>query len=109
MLPWSIGQMILAGIAYLLPYWSHLQLVISVPSLFITMILLIPNLIVESPKWLLLHDRREEAEEIMSFAAKMNGREDQVKSMKPNQPAAHLSSSSWCLRDLLSGPHLMIC
>ena len=51
-----------AGIAYLIPNWHHMELVFSVPliGLYVTYWVL-----PESPRWLLSQGRTEEAEEIV--------------------------------------------
>ncbi|XP_072032143.1 organic cation transporter protein-like [Amphiura filiformis] len=66
---WASGMMALAGIAYLLRDWRHLQLAISLPSL-----LTIPLwwLVPESTRWLLSRGRTSEAEEILQKIARYN-------------------------------------
>ncbi|XP_041958110.1 organic cation transporter protein [Alosa sapidissima] len=67
----GVGNMLLAGIAYLLRDWRQLQLAISAPGvLFIFYIWLVPH----SARWLLVKDRTEEAVTLLRRAAKVNGR-----------------------------------
>ncbi|XP_054651758.1 solute carrier family 22 member 3 [Dunckerocampus dactyliophorus] len=73
---YSIGMVILPGLAYLVTSWRILQLVMSAPCfLFISYYWIVP----ESPRWLLAQKRTSEATRIMSDVAKRNGR-----SLPPN-------------------------
>ena len=60
-----------AGIAYLIPNWHHMELVFSLPliGLYATYWIL-----PESPRWLLSQGRTKEAEEIVRKIAKYNGK-----------------------------------
>jgi len=66
---YSFGYMLLPGIAYLIPNWRWMTCCISVIG-FLTL----PALycIVESPRWLLLRGRKEEAFEILHMIADVN-------------------------------------
>ncbi|NWU68641.1 S22A3 protein, partial [Pterocles burchelli] len=66
----SLGTMILPGIAYLVPTWQGIQLAISLPNfLFLLYYWVVP----ESPRWLLTRKKREKALKIMHNIAKHNG------------------------------------
>ena len=73
---WSLGYITTAPLAWLLPTWSHLQLVISLPSLVLALALAL--LIPESPRWLLVNGKHEEAETVLEAARKMNKRDELV-------------------------------
>ncbi|XP_076371650.1 organic cation transporter protein-like [Tachypleus tridentatus] len=56
---WAAGYTILPGIAWLLPNWSHIQMAISIPCIgFFSLWWILP----ESPRWLLTHNKFNEAE-----------------------------------------------
>ncbi|KAJ8921481.1 hypothetical protein NQ315_003099 [Exocentrus adspersus] len=63
--PVSLSYMSIAGIAWLLREWRHLQLAISLPGWIIP----------ESPRWLLAVGRTEEVMVVLEKAAKANGRD----------------------------------
>ncbi|XP_076077761.1 organic cation transporter protein-like [Mytilus galloprovincialis] len=68
---WAAGAMILALAAYLIRDWRHLNLVMSVPPvLFLSYIWLVP----ESPRWLLIKGKIQEAEAILEKTARLNKR-----------------------------------
>ncbi|KAJ8959922.1 hypothetical protein NQ314_006124 [Rhamnusium bicolor] len=70
--PVSLSYITIAGIAWLLREWRHLQLAISLPGfLFLGLWWLIP----ESPRWLLALGRTQEVIVILEKAARANGRE----------------------------------
>ncbi|XP_051471964.1 solute carrier family 22 member 3 isoform X2 [Apus apus] len=67
----TLGIMILPGIAYLVPTWQGIQLAISLPNfLFLLYYWVVP----ESPRWLLTRKKGEKALKIMHNIAKHNGK-----------------------------------
>ncbi|XP_042224820.1 organic cation transporter protein-like isoform X2 [Homarus americanus] len=66
----SIGFMVLPAIAYFVREWRYLQLYISVPSVIL---LLYYWWLPESPRWLIMQGRHQEAFEILKEAARVNG------------------------------------
>ncbi|XP_042881764.1 organic cation transporter protein-like [Penaeus japonicus] len=66
----SVGFMLLPGIAYFVRDWRNLELCISVPTV---VLLLYYWLLPESPRWLMQQGRHEEGIEILAKAAKVNG------------------------------------
>lgn len=68
--PWVIDYVLLAGLAYLLRNWRHLQLVISLLLLpALTAIWFLP----ESPMWLVANGKVEESEKVLQDMARNNG------------------------------------
>jgi len=66
---YAAGYMYLPGLAYLIPNWRHLTFVtgcIGIFSLFLVYYL------VESPRWLFLKGRKEEAMRVLIYIAKEN-------------------------------------
>ncbi|KAF7997518.1 hypothetical protein HCN44_006089 [Aphidius gifuensis] len=68
-IPYSLGHMSLAGIAYYFRHWQHLQLAISLPSIILLGYWWI---VPESPRWLLAVGKQKRACEILTRAAKIN-------------------------------------
>uniref|UniRef100_A0A8B9Q5X8 Solute carrier family 22 member 3 n=1 Tax=Apteryx owenii TaxID=8824 RepID=A0A8B9Q5X8_APTOW len=67
----TLGIMILPGIAYWVPNWQGIQLAISLPNfLFLLYYWAVP----ESPRWLLTRKKGEKALKIMHDIAKHNGK-----------------------------------
>ncbi|XP_050805065.1 solute carrier family 22 member 3 [Gopherus flavomarginatus] len=67
----TLGIMILPGIAYLIPTWQGIQLAITLPNfLFLLYYWAVP----ESPRWLLTRKKGEKALNIMHTIAKHNGK-----------------------------------
>ncbi|NXA37718.1 S22A3 protein, partial [Eudromia elegans] len=67
----TLGIMILPGIAYWIPNWQGIQLAISLPNfLFLLYYWAVP----ESPRWLLTRKKGEKALKIMHDIAKHNGK-----------------------------------
>uniref|UniRef100_A0A8C8RJN9 Solute carrier family 22 member 3 n=1 Tax=Pelusios castaneus TaxID=367368 RepID=A0A8C8RJN9_9SAUR len=67
----TIGIMILPGIAYLIPTWQGIQLAITLPNfLFLLYYWAVP----ESPRWLLTRKKGEKALKILHTIAKHNGK-----------------------------------
>ncbi|CAL4088287.1 unnamed protein product, partial [Meganyctiphanes norvegica] len=68
-LPWAFGVMMLGAFGYLLRDWRDLQMAISLP-----LILLIPLVWIldESPRWLIVTGRHDEALKVLRRAARLN-------------------------------------
>ena len=70
MFPWATGYSVLPWIAYAIPSWWKLQLVMSAPlPIFLVMYFFIP----ECPRWLLAKGRINEAKIILEKAVRING------------------------------------
>ncbi|XP_069738456.1 solute carrier family 22 member 6-A-like [Phaenicophaeus curvirostris] len=71
---YTCGQFLLAGVAYVLPRWRHLQLAVSVPffGFFVCSWWL-----TESARWLLLVGRSQRALRELQKVARMNGKKEE--------------------------------
>ena len=76
---YSLGLMVLSGVAYLIHDWRILQLVLFSPLVLV--LGMFYWFLPESPRWLMTQGRKEEAQKELWRAAKVNGRtisEDQL-------------------------------
>ncbi|XP_028628581.1 solute carrier family 22 member 1 [Grammomys surdaster] len=67
----TVGLVVLAGVAYAIPNWRWLQLAVSLPTFFF---LLYYWFVPESPRWLLSQKRTTQAIRIMEQIAQKNGK-----------------------------------
>lgn len=69
---YTLGMLLLAGVAYLVRDWAHLCYATTLPFLvFFVYIVYLP----ESPRWLMSQGRLQEVVTIMKKCAKVNGKE----------------------------------
>ncbi|KAK7499034.1 hypothetical protein BaRGS_00009581 [Batillaria attramentaria] len=66
---WGMAVMTLAGLAYLLKDWRHLQLAISLPSLLAVFYICVMP---ESLRWLVMKGRMERAEKLLTRISSFN-------------------------------------
>ncbi|KXJ73640.1 hypothetical protein RP20_CCG015359 [Aedes albopictus] len=74
---WSIGVIMLPGMASLATSWNELYMAISLPTF---LYIILHKWIPDSPRWLLKHGRVREAKELLLEAARTNGNEDNIPS-----------------------------
>uniref|UniRef100_A0A8C3YD60 Solute carrier family 22 member 1 n=1 Tax=Catagonus wagneri TaxID=51154 RepID=A0A8C3YD60_9CETA len=67
----TVGLVLLSGLAYAIPHWRWLQLAVSLPTF---LLLLCYRFVPESPRWLLSQKRNTEAIKIMDHVAQKNGK-----------------------------------
>ncbi|XP_014226145.1 organic cation transporter protein isoform X1 [Trichogramma pretiosum] len=72
-IPYSLGHMSLAGLAYWFRNWQHLQLAITLPSV---VLLGYWWIVPESPRWLLAMGKQKAACKVLRSAAKFNKLDD---------------------------------
>lgn len=73
----TLGELILALIVWLVPYWKHFQLFIySPPVLFLSYLFVLD----ESLRWLLTNDKKQRASALMHKIARLDGKD--VKSIR---------------------------
>ncbi|XP_007430841.2 solute carrier family 22 member 13-like [Python bivittatus] len=95
------GQMILAGLAYGLQDWRHLQIAGSAPIfIFFFYIWVLP----ESARWLVTKGKIEEAKKLLQKAASVNKRTIPLKLLEQLKPEKKTKSAT--VLDLLRNPHL---
>ncbi|KAM5228757.1 solute carrier family 22 member 2 [Ctenodactylus gundi] len=67
----TVGLLVLAGVAYALPHWRWLQLTVTLPNFcFLLYYWYIP----ESPRWLISQNKNVKAMRILKHIAKKNGK-----------------------------------
>ena len=71
---WALGYLTVPLIAWAVPAWSDLQLAVSAPTLVFTLIVAIPGIVPESPRWLLASGKKE-ADVVINKISKINGKE----------------------------------
>lgn len=96
---YATGYAILAGLAKLIPNWRLLHLVISLP--YIPTIILVCIFVPESPRWLLVKGKIDNAQKVLRKVARINRKklpenflldfEDAEKEQKPKEAKGTLS------------------
>ncbi|XP_063529881.1 carcinine transporter [Cydia strobilella] len=69
---YTLGLILLSGVTYFLRDWRSLALATSVPFLFYYLYWFV---LPESPRWLLMRERFEEANDILKTIARVNGKQ----------------------------------
>ncbi|CAI5798004.1 solute carrier family 22 member 6-A-like [Podarcis lilfordi] len=106
-LAYTIGQMILAGLAYLIPEWRWLQLTVSLPYF---LFFIYSWWFSESARWLVLAGKPEQAVKELKRAARMNGKPEasdklNVELLRSNMKEEMASlKSSYTFVDLVRTP-----
>uniref|UniRef100_A0A8C2RN68 Major facilitator superfamily (MFS) profile domain-containing protein n=1 Tax=Capra hircus TaxID=9925 RepID=A0A8C2RN68_CAPHI len=83
------GQLILAGVAYLIRPWRWLQFAVSVPFLIF---FLYSWWLPESSRWLLLHGKTQAALRNLRKVAAMNGREEEGERLTKEVVSSYIQS-----------------
>ncbi|XP_033177610.1 organic cation transporter protein-like isoform X2 [Bombus impatiens] len=88
---YATGIVIVPGVAYLLHEWRYIQLAISLPALLLLIHLwLMP----ESPRWLIAHNRRQEAKSLIDRASKGSPDAEMSTSLTPTIRIQELKQES---------------
>jgi len=107
-IPWSFAYMLIPVMSWLFPSWTHFTISVSVPVFIMVLLLSAPGLVPESPRWLLVQGRTEEAEDILDKAAKLNGREkSKVAFLEMKELISEEQTSNSNLLDLFKTPGLL--
>ncbi|XP_032264174.1 solute carrier family 22 member 1-like isoform X1 [Phoca vitulina] len=99
----TVGLLLLSGVAYAIPHWRWLQLAISLPTfLFLLYYWCVP----ESPRWLLSQKRNTQVIKIMDHIAQKNGKSPlaDLKMLSLEEDVTEKLSPSFA--DLFRTPHL---
>ncbi|CAH2108058.1 unnamed protein product [Euphydryas editha] len=64
-----LGEALLAGMALILPFWKSMVYIICTPPI---LVLFLTKLMEESPRWLVLNDRLDDARRILKLITKLN-------------------------------------
>ncbi|XP_053266138.1 solute carrier family 22 member 13-like isoform X4 [Podarcis raffonei] len=96
----SVGQMILAGLAYAFRDWRTLQLAGSAPVFALFFYLWI---LPESARWLVTKGKTEEAKKLLQKASSVNKRAIPLKLLDELKPEKTMSAGIW---ELFRNPHM---
>ncbi|XP_054664239.1 solute carrier family 22 member 6-A-like isoform X1 [Grus americana] len=112
---YTLGQILLAGVAYAVPHWRWLQLTVSLPFF---VFLLYSWWLAESARWLVLSGKAERAVKVLQRVARINKRKEEgekitVEILRSNmkEELAGLKSS-YTISDLVRTPvirHIFFC
>ncbi|XP_054151316.1 solute carrier family 22 member 6-A-like [Melozone crissalis] len=112
---YTLGQIILAGVAYAVPHWRWLQLSVSLPFF---VFLLYSWWLAESARWLVLSGKAERAVKVLQRVATFNNRKEEgekitVEMLKSNMKEELAAlKSSYTVSDLVRTPvirHIFFC
>ncbi|NWS65045.1 S226A protein, partial [Chunga burmeisteri] len=112
---YTLGQILLAGVAYAVPHWRWLQLTVSLPFF---VFLLYSWWLAESARWLVLSGKAERAVKVLQRVARINKKKEEgekitVEILRSNmkEELAGLKSS-YTISDLVRTPvirHIFFC
>ncbi|XP_041876559.1 solute carrier family 22 member 6-A-like isoform X2 [Corvus kubaryi] len=112
---YTLGQIILAGVAYAVPHWRWLQLSVSLPFF---VFLLYSWWLAESARWLVLSGKADRAVKVLQRMATFNNRKEEgekitVEMLKSNMKEELAAlKSSYTVSDLVRTPvirHIFFC
>lgn len=112
---YTLGQIILAGVAYAVPHWRWLQLSVSLPFF---VFLLYSWWLAESARWLVLSGKADRAVKVLQRVATFNNRKEEgekitVEMLKSNMKEELAAlKSSYTVSDLVRTPvirHIFFC
>ncbi|XP_064359234.1 solute carrier family 22 member 6-A-like [Dromaius novaehollandiae] len=104
---YTLGQILLAGVAYAVPHWRWLQLAVSLPFFFF---LLYSWWLAESARWLVLSGKAETAVKVLQRVARINGRAEEGEKITAEILKADMQKelagmkSSYTVSDLVRTP-----
>ncbi|XP_076975627.1 solute carrier family 22 member 2 [Tamandua tetradactyla] len=99
----TVGLLVLAGVAYALPHWRWLQLLVSLPNFgFLLYYWCLP----ESPRWLISQNKSAQAIKIIKHIAEKNGKSlpASLQSLRPDEEVGEKLNPSFL--DLIRTPQI---
>lgn len=100
----TLGIIILPGVAYFIPNWQGIQLAITLPNfLFLFYYWVVP----ESPRWLVIQKKGEKALNVLQHIAKCNGKYLSANYSEITVPDEEVSNPSFL--DLVRTPQMRKC
>ncbi|XP_045661440.1 solute carrier family 22 member 2 isoform X2 [Ursus americanus] len=99
----TVGLLVLAGVAYALPHWRLLQLTVTLPNIcFLLYYWCIP----ESPRWLISQNKSAKAMRVIKYIAKKNGKSlpASLQSLRPDEEVDEKLTPSFL--DLVRTPQI---
>uniref|UniRef100_A0A8C0N6A6 Major facilitator superfamily (MFS) profile domain-containing protein n=1 Tax=Canis lupus familiaris TaxID=9615 RepID=A0A8C0N6A6_CANLF len=99
----TVGLLLLAGVAYVLPHWRWLQFTVTLPNIcFLLYYWCIP----ESPRWLISQSKNAKAMRILKYIAKKNGKSlpASLQSLRPDEEVDEKLNPSFL--DLIRTPQI---
>uniref|UniRef100_A0A4W6FWF5 Solute carrier family 22 member 7a n=1 Tax=Lates calcarifer TaxID=8187 RepID=A0A4W6FWF5_LATCA len=101
-LSWSVGNMLLALLAYFIRDWRHLMLAVTAPCIAAIVSWWLP----ESARWLLANGRAEEAQRYLVQCAKMNGKNENTSKLDTEVQLTSVAEKNHSYLDLIKTPQL---
>uniref|UniRef100_A0A3Q0RQ89 Solute carrier family 22 member 7a n=1 Tax=Amphilophus citrinellus TaxID=61819 RepID=A0A3Q0RQ89_AMPCI len=100
-LSWSVGNMLLALLAYFIRDWRHLTFGVTVPC-----IAAIISWLPESARWLLANGRVEDAKKYLVQCAKINGKNEYTSKLDTEVTVSEVTEKNHSYLDLVKTPQL---
>ncbi|XP_057281356.1 solute carrier family 22 member 6-A-like [Pezoporus wallicus] len=104
---YTLGQILLAGVAFAVPHWRSLQLTVSLPFFGF---LLYSWWLAESARWLVLSGKAEAAVKVLQRVAGINGRKEEGEKITVEILRSHMKEelaglkASYTISDLVRTP-----
>ncbi|XP_004449852.2 solute carrier family 22 member 2 [Dasypus novemcinctus] len=99
----TVGLLVLAGVAYALPHWRWLQFAVTLPNFcFLLYYWCLP----ESPRWLISQNKNAKAMKVIKYIAKKNGKSlpASLQSLRPAEEVGEKLNPSFL--DLVRTPQI---
>eukprot|EP00092_Neocalanus_flemingeri_P029890 GFUD01032455.1.p1 GENE.GFUD01032455.1~~GFUD01032455.1.p1 ORF type:complete len:556 (+),score=67.08 GFUD01032455.1:172-1839(+) len=91
-IPWSFAYMLIPLVSWIFPAWNQFTIAVSIPVILMIILLSIPGMVPESPRWLLIQGRIDDADKILNRASKMNGKNIEKTKISTEKPGLRRST-----------------